>query len=34
MSLLKENHETYYTIYRAMLESSARFEYVLEIIRT
>ncbi|MEM0310957.1 MAG: integrase [Ignisphaera sp.] len=34
LEFLKENHKTYYTVYRAMLESGARFEHVLEMIRT
>jgi len=34
LKFLKENHKTYYTVYRAMLESGARFEHVLEMIRT
>ncbi|MEM4846850.1 MAG: integrase [Thermosphaera sp.] len=34
MRFLKENHEVYYTVYRAMLESGARFKHVLEMIRT
>ncbi|MEM4976916.1 MAG: integrase, partial [Desulfurococcaceae archaeon] len=34
LKFLKENHRQYYTVYRAMLESGARFEHVLEMIRT
>ncbi|MEM4665648.1 MAG: integrase [Sulfolobales archaeon] len=34
LNFLKENHKIYYTVYRAMLESGARFEHVLEMIRT
>ncbi|MEM4546724.1 MAG: integrase, partial [Nitrososphaerota archaeon] len=34
LKFLKENHRLYYTVYRAMLESGARFEHVLETIRT
>ncbi|MEM1651134.1 MAG: integrase [Sulfolobales archaeon] len=34
LEFLKENHRLYYTVYRAMLESGARFEHVLETIRT
>ncbi|MEM2288179.1 MAG: integrase [Sulfolobales archaeon] len=34
LEFLKENHRPYYTVYRAMLESGARFEHVLEMIRT
>ncbi|MEM1651606.1 MAG: integrase [Sulfolobales archaeon] len=34
LKFLKENHRLYYTVYRAMLESGARFEHVLEMIRT
>ncbi|MEM4676201.1 MAG: integrase [Nitrososphaerota archaeon] len=33
VSYLKENHRLYYTVYRAMLESGARFEHVLEMIK-
>lgn len=29
---LKQHHQTYYTIYRVMLESGARFEHVLKMI--
>jgi len=29
---LKNNHQVYYTIYRAMLESGARFEHVLKMV--
>ncbi|ADM28749.1 integrase protein [Ignisphaera aggregans DSM 17230] len=31
---LKNNHQVYYTIYRAMLESGARFEHVLKMIES
>jgi len=31
---LKNNHRIYYTIYRAMLESGARFEHVLKMIES
>ncbi|MEM1842696.1 MAG: integrase [Ignisphaera sp.] len=34
MKFLKENHEVYYTVYRAMLESGVRLKHVLEMIRT
>ncbi|MEM4452166.1 MAG: integrase [Thermosphaera sp.] len=34
LEFLKENHKLYYTVYRAMLESGARFEHILEMIRT
>ncbi|MEM0066434.1 MAG: integrase [Sulfolobales archaeon] len=34
LEFLKENHRLYYTVYRVMLESGARFEHVLETIRT
>jgi len=31
LAFLKENHQLYYTIYRVMLESGARFEHVLRM---
>ncbi|MEM2195948.1 MAG: integrase, partial [Sulfolobales archaeon] len=34
LKFLEENHRLYYTVYRAMLESGARFEHVLEMIGT
>ncbi|MEM4004691.1 MAG: integrase [Desulfurococcaceae archaeon] len=34
LEFLRENHRLYYTVYRAMLESGARFEHVLEMIKT
>ncbi|MEM1667761.1 MAG: integrase [Thermofilaceae archaeon] len=34
LEFLKENHKLYYTVYRTMLESGARFEHILEMIRT
>ncbi|MEM2223964.1 MAG: integrase [Acidilobaceae archaeon] len=34
LKFLKENHTPYYTVYRAMLESGARFEHVLEMMKT
>ena len=32
LDYLKQHHQTYYTIYRVMLESGARFEHVLKMI--
>jgi len=32
LELLKTRHKVYYTIYRAMLESGARFEHILRMI--
>jgi len=32
LAYLKQHHQTYYTIYRVMLESGARFEHVLKMI--
>ncbi|MEM4554129.1 MAG: integrase [Ignisphaera sp.] len=34
LKFLKENHRIYYTVYRTMLESGARFKHVLEMIKT
>jgi len=32
LGYLRQHHQTYYTIYRAMLESGARFEHVLKML--
>jgi intergrase/recombinase len=34
LEFLRQNHEVYYTVCRAMLESGARFEHVLRMIET
>ncbi|MEM0235986.1 integrase [Thermofilum sp.] len=34
LNFLREHHELYYVLYRLMLESGARFEHVLEMLRS
>ncbi|WP_338252532.1 integrase [Pyrodictium abyssi] len=34
LEYLKDRHKVYYTVYRVMLESGARFEHVLRMIET